>query len=112
MTFFVQITLISSCYISKLFIGVFKAEFLGDFSGSSPNLRCTDVHDVPLGSTVDPVLFDIFVRDLFLFNEEPSIVNYADGSTPCIGGENSREVNLENAAFPLFNSFMTEVPII
>ena len=43
---------------------------------------------VPQGSILGPLLFNLFLCDLFLFVEEVNIMSYADDSTPYVGSEN------------------------
>ena len=62
---------------------------------------------VPQGSILGPLLFNIFLRDLFLIMKNIDIASYADDNTPYTTGNSMEEViqKLENAAKTLFQWF-------
>ena len=55
---------------------------------------------VPKGPILDPLLFNIFLCDLFLFLHDIPVANYADDNTPYCTGLKASDVliKLENAA--------------
>ena len=62
---------------------------------------------VPQGSTLGPLLFNIFLCDLFFEDESSNFANYADDTTPYTVGSNITEVltNLPCHAQKLFTWF-------
>ena len=59
---------------------------------------------VPQGSIFGPLLFNIFICDMFYFLEDFDIANYADDSTPYCAGKSAEFVvnNLEQSSAILF----------
>ena len=62
---------------------------------------------VPQASILEPLLFNIFLCDLFQFFPDVDIANYADGNTPHSSNINLNKVlhNLENISNTLFKWF-------
>ena len=61
---------------------------------------------VPQGSILGPLLFNIFVCDLFDFmDDNVNIGSYADDTTPYISGRNIKEIieTLENTSITMFS---------
>ena len=54
---------------------------------------------VPQGSILGPLLFNIFLSNLFLFISNSSLSNYADDNTLCTFGDNLKKIkdNLQNS---------------
>ena len=62
------------------------------------------LYEVPQGSILEPLLFNIFICDMFYFLEGFDIANYADNSTPYCAGKSAESVvnNLEQSSTILF----------
>ena len=62
---------------------------------------------VPQGSIFGPLLFNIFICDLFIVIDYINIANYADDNTPFVSGDTPLNVitSLENATEKLFEWF-------
>ena len=65
------------------------------------------IFGVPQGSILGPLLFNIFLIDMFFIVENIDIASYADDNTPYIGANNINEVvhSLEKATDTLFKWF-------
>ena len=75
--------------------------------GSSYSSWENIISGVPQGSILGPLLFNIFLCDLFLEHEECCFPNYADDTTPYVVANNTEEVieNLINVTQKLFTWF-------
>ena len=62
---------------------------------------------VPEGSILGPLLFNIFLADLFLIHSDIDIANFADDNTPYLSAKNVEDVieSLERASVSLFRWF-------
>ena len=55
--------------------------------GSLYNLWNEIKRDIPQGSTLGPLLFNVFINNIFVFIEKSEICNFADDNTICDCGE-------------------------
>ena len=54
------------------------------------------LHEVPLGSILGPVIFNVRLYDLFLFKPNIGLISYEDDNTPfAMGGSSELEVTNE-----------------
>ena len=62
---------------------------------------------VPQGSILGPLLFNIFLADLFLIHSDIDIANFADDNTPHLSAKNVEDVieSLQRASASLFGWF-------
>ena len=77
--------------------------------GSSYSLWEEIVSGVPQGSILGPLLFNIFLCDLFLSIENNYFTNYADDTTPNVIGSNPNKVvsELKDITENLFTWFLS-----
>ena len=62
---------------------------------------------VPLGSILDPLFFNIFINDLFLFNKTTALCNYADDNTMYSSHKNS-DIVISRYDFAIISGWFCE----
>ena len=73
---------------------------IGDYYSTWHNIK----EGVPQGSILGPLLFNIYMRDMFYFLAERNVLNYADDTTPFVTADSWEEVGeeLSNGAAIIF----------
>ena len=61
--------------------------------GSSSSEWLEIILGLPQGSILGPILFNVFINDLFLFRKETDICNFADDSTLYVCGKDLKTVS-------------------
>ena len=63
--------------------------------------------DIPLGSILGPLLFNIFLCDIFRFCKDADFATYADDNTPYCIGKTPEEITsqLEKSSISIFEWF-------
>ena len=74
------------------------------------------IKEVPQGSVLGPLFFNVFINYIFLFIQEGSLHNFADDNTISISAKNAHELHRltqlnSNECIEWFNSnYMTAIP--
>ena len=89
--------------IHSYLTGRFQRVKIGSTYSSYKLIKC----GVPQGSILGPLLFNIFLCDMFLFIQEIDIASYADDNTPYTTNKSHTEVisDLETASAKIFEWF-------
>ena len=66
---------------------------------------------VPLGSILDPLFFNIFINDLFLFNKTTALSSYADDNTMYSSHKNS-DIVISRHDFVIISEWFCETYIV
>ena len=75
------------CISPKLVYSYVKERKQRTKIGTSISFRSDLLFEVPQGSNLGPILFNIFLCGLFLLMKDVDIASYADDNTPYIAGD-------------------------